>query len=73
VEATEWACHAANDAFDALVVAPTTTRPALLAKLAYFQELSADHETEWMIDERVCPSALIDSIVESLQNIGGLA
>jgi hypothetical protein len=29
---------------------PATTRSGFLAKLAYIQELSAHHETNWMVE-----------------------
>jgi len=57
----------------ALVVEPATTRSGLIAKLACFQELSAGHETKWMVEDRVEAFVLIDSFATSLQNIGVLA
>ena len=66
-------CCVENDAFDALVAAPATTRPGLLAQLAYFQKLAADDETDWMFDDRIQARVLIDSFAASLKNIGVLS
>lgn len=66
-------CHDANGAFLALVAEPAITRAGLVAKLAYFQELLVDHETNWTVDECVVPSLLINSFAASLKNIGVLA
>jgi hypothetical protein len=67
---TEKPCHSANEAFAALVAAPATTLPGLLAKLAYLQDLESKFETEWMIHECVDASDLIESFTTSLKNIG---
>jgi hypothetical protein len=70
---SEKPCHDEDDAFVAFVAAPATTLAGLLAKLAYFDELANEHETEWMIDERAQASVLIDSFAASLKNIGVLS
>jgi hypothetical protein len=67
---TEKPCHDANEAFDALVAAPATTLPGLIAKLDYLQELSGEFETEWMISECIETSDLIESFAVSIKNIG---
>jgi hypothetical protein len=63
-------CHDENEAFEALVVAGATTLPGLFAWLDYFDELASEFETEWMVDERANPGALIQSFAASLKNIG---
>jgi hypothetical protein len=59
-EISKRACNDEHDAFEALVAGVATTRPGLLAWLAYFQELDSAFETEWMIIDRLfvptCPS-----------------
>jgi hypothetical protein len=72
-EVAENPCHEANEAFQALVGASATTMPGLRAKVAYFEDLLADHETNWMLDECASPSVLINSFAVSLENIGGQA
>lgn len=42
----------------------------LLAKLAYFDELAGEFETEWMVHERAEAAVLIQSFAASLENIG---
>jgi hypothetical protein len=54
----------------ALVAAPATTMQGLSAKLAYFDELAGEFETEWMIRERAEAAVLIQSFAASLKNIG---
>jgi hypothetical protein len=66
-------CHDEDDAFVAFVAAPATTLAGLLAKLGYFDELASEFETEWMVRERPCPSAVIQSFTVSLKNIGVLS
>jgi hypothetical protein len=63
-------CHEEDAAFVAFVAAPATTMPGLLAKLAYFDELADDFETEWMVHDRPECAALIQSFATSLKNIG---
>jgi hypothetical protein len=63
-------CHEEDDAFTALVAEPTTTVQGLFAKLAYFDELVGEFETEWMIRERAEAAVLIQSFAASLKNIG---
>jgi hypothetical protein len=60
-----------NDAFEALVAAPATTLPGLLAWLDYLQELDSEFETEWMITDRAFAPALIESFAESIKTIWG--
>jgi len=70
---TEKPCHDDNDAFEALVRAPATTLPGLLAKLVYLRAIAEGNEA-WMLDEREGTALdLIDSFAKSLQNIGVLA
>jgi hypothetical protein len=59
-----------DEAFRTLVAEPATTVQGLLAKLAYFDELAGEFETEWMVHERPEPAALIESFAASLENIG---
>jgi len=72
-EIAERACNNEHDAFEALVAGVATTRPGLLAWLAYFQELDGAFETEWMIVDRLFVPTLIKSFVASLENVGGQA
>jgi len=58
-----------GDAFEALIAAPATTLPGLLAKLDYMEELSSEFETEWMIEERLDPGVLFRSFAESITNL----
>jgi hypothetical protein len=67
---SEKPCHEENDAFEKMVTTPATTLPGLIATLAYFEELASEFETEWMLDERACPSVLVQSFAASLKNIG---
>jgi hypothetical protein len=67
---SEKPCCDEDDAFEAFVVAPATTMPGLLAKLAYFEELASEFETEWMARERADGLALIRNFAASLRNIG---
>jgi hypothetical protein len=69
-EISERACNAEYDAFEALVAGVATTRPGLLAWLAYLQELDSAFETEWMIVDRLFVPNLIKSFVASLENVG---
>jgi hypothetical protein len=46
---SEKPCHDEDSAFTEMVAAPATTLPGLIAKLDYFQELSSEFETEWMV------------------------
>ncbi|MEH2569643.1 hypothetical protein [Bradyrhizobium sp. AZCC 2289] len=66
-------CHDESEAFEALVATPPTTLSGLLAWLDYFQELSSEFETEWMINDRADAAVLVESFAASLKNIGGLA
>jgi hypothetical protein len=67
-------CLDDNLAFEALLDAPSTTLPGLVAKLAYLRTYAADGEQAWMLDEREGGSlALIDSIIASLKNVGVLS
>jgi hypothetical protein len=66
---SEKPCVDENDRFEELVEAAATTLPGLIAKLDYFQELSSEFETEWMIVERTEAAVLIRSIAASLKNI----
>jgi hypothetical protein len=70
---TERPCCDEDDSFVALVAAPAMTVQGLSAKLAYFDELAGDFETEWMVPERAEAAVLIQSFTESLKNIGVLA
>jgi hypothetical protein len=63
-------CHDEDDAFMALVAEPTTTVQGLFAKLAYFDELAGEFETEWMVRERAEAAVIIQSFAASLENIG---
>jgi hypothetical protein len=62
-------CHDEDDAFMAFVAEPATTAQGLFAKLAYFDELAGEFETEWMIRERAEAAVLIQSFAASLKNI----
>jgi hypothetical protein len=62
-------CHDEDDAFEAFVAAPATTIQGLRAKMAYFEELASEFETEWMVYDRVACPALIESFTASLANI----
>jgi hypothetical protein len=66
-------CCDEDDIFMALVAAPATTVQGLAAKLAYFDELAGEFETEWMVPERAEPAVLIQSFTASLKNIGVLS
>ena len=63
-------CHDEDDAFMALVAEPARTVQGLFAKLAYFDELDGEFETEWMVRERAEATVLIQSFAASLKNIG---
>ena len=63
-------CHDENDAFTAFVAEPATTVQGPLAKLAYFDELASEFETEWMVYDRAEAAVLIQSFAASLRNIG---
>ncbi len=63
-------CHDEDDAFMAFVAEPAATVQGLFAKLAYFDELAGEFETEWMIRERAEAAVLIQSFTASLKNIG---
>jgi hypothetical protein len=67
---SEKSCHDEDDAFMAFVAEPATTVQGLFAKLAYFDELAGDFETEWMVPERAEAEVLIQSFAASLKNIG---
>src|SRR5450631_2764714 len=62
-------CHDEDDAFETFVAAPATTIQGLRAKMAYFEELASEFETEWMVYDRVACPALIESFTASLANI----
>jgi len=62
-------CHDENDAFEALIAAPTTTLPSLVAKLDYMEELSSEFETEWMIEDRADAGDLVRSFAASVKHI----
>ena len=66
-------CHEENNAFEAFVAEPAATVQGLLAKLAYFEELAGEFETEWMIHERAEAAVIIQSFASSLKNIGVLS
>jgi hypothetical protein len=67
---TEKACHDENEAFAALIGAAVTTAPALLAKLAYLQEVAGSDEWSWIIDEREGTAlVLLESLAASIANI----
>jgi hypothetical protein len=67
---TEKPCHDENDAFAALVAAPSTTMPGLIAKLAYLQDLAHELETAWMFEDRQeIALALIESFAVSISNL----
>jgi hypothetical protein len=63
-------CHDEDDAFMTLVAEPAATVEGLFAKLAYFDELDGELETEWMVRERAEATVLIQSFGTSLENIG---
>jgi hypothetical protein len=63
-------CHDEDDAFTAFVAEPAATVQGLFAKLAYFDELTGELETEWMVRERAEAEVLIQSFAASLRNIG---
>jgi hypothetical protein len=63
-------CHDEDDAFTAFVAEPATTVQGLVAKLAYFDELAGEFETEWMVYDRPEAAVLIQSFAASLRNIG---
>jgi len=65
-------CYDEDDAFEAFVAEPATTMPGLRAKMAYFEELASEFETEWMVYDRAACPALIESFAASLKNIGVL-
>ena len=70
---SEKPCCDEDDIFMALVAAPATTVQGLSAKLAYFDELSGEFETEWMVSQRAEAAVLIQSFTASLKNIGVLS
>jgi hypothetical protein len=72
-DVVEQTCVAEDDAFEAFVAEPATTMPGLLAKLAYFEELASERDTEWLVHDCVECADLINSFVASLKNIGVLA
>jgi hypothetical protein len=63
-------CEDEFDAFAAFVAESATTVQGLFAKLAYFDELAGDFETEWMVNDRAEAAVLIQSFGASLKNIG---
>jgi hypothetical protein len=67
---SEKACGDENVAFIAFVAEPAATMQGLLAKLAYFDELEGDFETEWMVLDRAEAADIIWSFAASLKNIG---
>jgi hypothetical protein len=66
-------CHDEDDAFEAFVAEPAVTMQGLSAKLAYFDELASEFETEWMVYDRAEAGVLIQSFAASLKNIGVLS
>src|SRR5882724_11757199 len=70
---SEEPCCDEDDVFEAFVVAPATTMPGLVAKLAYFKELASEFETEWMVQHRAECAVVIQSFAASLKNIGVLS
>lgn len=62
-------CHDEDSAFTKMVAAPATTLRGLIAKLDYFQELSSEFETEWMVNERADAADLIQSFAASIKHI----
>jgi hypothetical protein len=62
-------CHDEDSAFTEMVAAPATTLPGLIAKLDYFQELSSEFETEWMVNDRADAGDLVRSFAESIANL----
>ncbi|SHN86777.1 hypothetical protein [Bradyrhizobium erythrophlei] len=72
-EITGKACDDENEAFEVLIGAPATTLQGLVAKLDYLRAI-ADSDEAWMLDEREGGARLlIDSITESLRNVGVLS
>jgi hypothetical protein len=67
---SEKPCRDEDDAFMVFVAEPATTAQGLFAKLAYFDELADDFETEWMVHERAEAAVLIQSFAATLKNIG---
>jgi hypothetical protein len=67
---SEKPCRDEDDAFMVFVAEPATTAQGLFAKLAYFDELAGDFETEWMVHERAEAAVLIQSFAATLKNIG---
>jgi hypothetical protein len=63
-------CHDEDEAFTAFVAEPAATVQGLLAKLAYFDELAGEFETEWIVRDRAEAAVLIQSFAASLKNIG---
>jgi hypothetical protein len=61
--------HDEDDAFMAFVAEPATTVQGLFAKLAYFDELAGEFETEWMVRERAEAAVLIQSFAASIRSI----
>jgi hypothetical protein len=57
----------------AFVAEPAATVQGLLAKLAYFDELAGEFETEWMVYDRAEAAVLIQCFAASLKNIGVLS
>jgi hypothetical protein len=66
-------CHDEDDAFTAFVAEPAATMQGLFAKLAYFDELAGEFETEWMVHDRAEAAVLIEMFAASLRNIGVLS
>jgi hypothetical protein len=66
---SEKPCHDEDSAFPEMVAAPATTLPGLIAKLDYFQELSSEFETEWMIEDRADAGDLVRSFAASVKHI----
>jgi hypothetical protein len=72
-DVVEQTCLAEDDAFEAFVAAPATTIEGLVTKLAYFEELASEHDTEWLVHDCVECADLINSFTASLKNIGVLS
>jgi hypothetical protein len=66
---SEKPCHDEDSAFTEMVAAPATTLRGLIAKLDYFQELSSEFETEWMVNDRAEAAVLIQSFAASIKHI----
>jgi hypothetical protein len=66
---SEKPCHDEDHAFTEMVAAPATTLPGLIAKLDYFQELSSEFETEWMVNDRAEAADVIQSFAASVKHI----